>query len=132
MNTKPILKMKHILGFSGITLVVVIALMFGLPLYRVWQQEMAGKARLAEATQSRQILIEQARAEKEAAALQAEAIRIMGKAAQEYPEYRQQEFIGAFGEALKAGKINQIIYVPTEANIPIMEAGKPFYMKDVK
>jgi len=105
-------------------LLVIIGLMFGLPRYTVWQQEMAGKARLAEATQSRQILIEQARAEKDAAVLQAEAIKIMGEAAQKYPEYRKQEFIGAFGEALKAGKINQIIYVPTEANIPILEASK--------
>lgn len=105
-------------------LLIILALMFGLPRYSVWQQEMAGKARLAEATQSRQILIEQARAERDAAALQAEAIKIMGEAAQKYPEYRKQEFIGAFGEALKAGKINQIIYVPTEANIPILEASR--------
>ncbi|TJZ53280.1 hypothetical protein FAZ15_18160 [Sphingobacterium olei] len=107
-------------------LLIIFGLMFGLPQYSVWQQEMAGKARLAEATQSRQILIEQARAEKEAALLQAEAIKIMGEAAQKYPEYRKQEFIGAFGEALKQGKINQIIYVPTEANIPVLEAGKRF------
>jgi len=105
-------------------IVVIAGLMFGLPKYKVWQQEMSGKARLAEATQSRRILIEQAQAEKEAAVLQAEAIKIMGEAAQKYPEYRQQEFIGAFGEALKSGTISQIIYVPTEANIPIMEAGR--------
>lgn len=104
-----------------VAIVVIAGLMFGLPKYKVWQQEMSGKARLAEATQSRRILIEQAQAEKEAAVLQAEAIKIMGEAAQKYPEYRQQEFIGAFGEALKSGTISQIIYVPTEANIPIME-----------
>lgn len=113
-----------IVGGLAFVIVIILALMFGLPRYSVWQQEMAGKARLAEATQSRQILIEQARAEKEAANLQAEAIKIMGEAAQKYPEYRKQEFIGAFGEALKAGKIHQVIYVPTEANIPIMEASK--------
>lgn len=124
------MKAKHVISLSAIVVIIVVGLMFGLPVYSVWQQEMAGKARLAEATQSRQILIEQARAEKEAALLQAEAIKIMGEAAKMYPEYRQQEFIGAFGEALKAGKISQIIYVPTEANIPIMEAGKPFYMRE--
>ena len=118
------MNVKLFSGFIALGLVVILVLMFGLPRYSVWQQEMAGKARLAEATQSRQILIEQARAEKEAAVLQAEAIKIMGEAAQKYPEYRKQEFIGAFGEALKAGKIHQIIYVPTEANIPIMEASK--------
>lgn len=120
---------KHILSIGIILIAIVLGLMFGLPRYKVWQQEMAGKARLAEATQSRQILIEQARAEKEAATLQAEAIKIMGEAAKKYPEYRQQEFIGAFGEALKAGKINQIIYVPTEGNIPILEAGRPYYQR---
>lgn len=116
------MNIKGILVIAVVAIAIILGLMFGLPQYRVWQQEMAGKARLAEATQSRQILIEQARAEKEAAVLQAEAIQIMGEAAQKYPEYRKQEFIGAFGEALKSGKISQIIYVPTEANIPIMEA----------
>lgn len=118
------MKPSSILIVAVVAVALILGLMFGLPQYSVWQQEMAGKARLAEATQSRQILIEQARAEKEAAILQAEAIKIMGEAAQKYPEYRKQEFIGAFGEALKAGKISQIIYVPTEANIPILEAGK--------
>ncbi|MVZ63704.1 hypothetical protein [Sphingobacterium humi] len=118
------MKVQSVLILVAIAFLIVVGLMFGLPTYSVWQQEMAGKARLAEATQSRQILIEQARAEKEAAVLQAEAIKIMGEAAQKYPEYRKQEFIGAFGEALKAGTISQIIYVPTEANIPILEAGR--------
>ncbi|HCW5282361.1 TPA: hypothetical protein OXP51_000718 [Acinetobacter baumannii] len=36
----------------------------------------------------------------------------------------KQEFIGAFGDALRDGKIQQIVYVPTEANIPVLEAGK--------
>lgn len=48
----------------------------------------------------------------------------MGQAAKDFPEYRQQEFIGAFAEAMKDGKIQQIIYVPTEAGIPITEAGR--------
>jgi regulator of protease activity HflC (stomatin/prohibitin superfamily) len=70
------------------------------------------------------VQIIQASAEKEAAQLRADAIAIIGKAAQDFPEYRTQEFIGAFAEALKEGKITQIMYVPTEANIPITEAGK--------
>lgn len=98
--------------------------MFGMPVYNVWQQEKAGEARLAEASQSRQVVVQQAKAEKEAAEYQAQAIKIMGKAAKEFPEYRQQEFIGAFGEAVKSGSIDQIIYVPTEGNIPITEANR--------
>jgi len=90
----------------------------------VWQQGLAGEAALKKAEQTRKIQIEQARGEKEAATLRAEAIAIVGKAAHDYPEYRQQEFIGAFAEALHSGKISQIIYVPTESNIPIIEAGR--------
>ena len=90
------------------------------PVYNVWEQEKTGQAELARAEQSRQILVTQAKAEKEAAVMRAEAIAIVGKASKDFPEYRQQEFIGAFAEALKEGKISQIIYVPTEANIPII------------
>lgn len=122
--------MKNQKGNTNIVLVVVSVivgfalLLFVWPQYKVWQQGMSGQARLAEAKQSKQIAIETAQAELDSAKLRAEAIKVMGKAAQEYPEYRNQEFIGAFGEALRDGKIQQIIYVPTEANIPVLEAGK--------
>ena len=111
-----------IFGVVVFVMVLIFALMVGYRYYSVWSMEMQGKAKLAEATQSRQIQIEQARSEREAAALRAEAIAIVGKAAKEFPEYRLQEFLGAFAEALKEGNINQIMYVPTEANIPITEA----------
>lgn len=112
-------------GFVVLLLGLVITLgMWGCPKYDVYSQEMTGKAELARADQNRQILVTQAQAEKEAALLRSEAIQIVGKAAKDFPEYRQQEFIGAFGEALKDGKISQIIYVPTEANIPILEANR--------
>lgn len=111
-----------IVGVVVFVMVLIFALMVGYRYYSVWSMEMQGKAKLAEATQSRQIQIEQARSEREAAALRAEAIAIVGKAAKEFPEYRLQEFLGAFAEALKEGSINQIMYVPTEANIPITEA----------
>lgn len=109
-----------ILGLLFVALVVVIGLV-GIPSYRVYAQEMAGKAELARADQSRQILVTQAKAEKESAQLRADAIKIVGAAAKEFPEYRQQEFIGAFADALREGKMSQVIYVPTEANIPIIE-----------
>ena len=117
---------------KGVTRVWVISLalilslgavsMFGWPLYRVWQQGLTGEAALARAEQERQIEVEQARAERDAAVLRAEAIQIVGQAAQDYPEYRYQEFLGAFGQALRDGNIDQVIYVPTEAGLPITEA----------
>lgn len=115
---------KWIVGGVSATVALVLAMMFGLPVYSVWQQEYSGRAMLAKAEQTRQVIVTQAKAELEAARARADAIGIMGEAAHKYPEYRNQEFIGAFAEALKEGKIAQIIYVPTEANIPILEAGK--------
>lgn len=102
--------------------VVILSLMWLIPHYTVWSAGMKGQAILAEAEFSKKAQIEQARAEKESALLRAEAIQIVGKASKDFPEYRHQEFIGAFAEALKEGNIDQIIYVPTEANIPIIEA----------
>lgn len=107
-----------------IIILVAVAMLWGWPQYRVYQQGLTGQAELARATQNRQIRVEAAIAEREAATEIARSIEILGEAAQTYPEYRQQEFISAFAEALREGKIDQIMYVPTEANIPITEAGR--------
>lgn len=118
------LKVREIILIGLVSVLLIIGSVVGIRYYNVWSMEMQGKARLAEATQSRQIQVEQARGEVEAAKMRAEAIAIVGQATKEFPEYRQQEFVGAFAEALKEGNINQIMYVPTEANIPITEAGR--------
>jgi len=106
------------------TILLIAFLFWFFPVYGVWQQGLSGEAMLKKATMTKQVMIETARAEKESAQLRADAIEIMGAAAQKFPEYRQQEFMQAFGEALREGNISQIIYVPTESNIPILEAGK--------
>ena len=112
----------------AIGLLLIVLLVFGVGYgwqkYKVYSATQSGIAKLRESESSKRIAIEQAMAEKEAAKYQAEAIKIMGEAAKNYPEYRQQEFINAFGMALRDGKIQQIIYVPTEGNIPILESGK--------
>lgn len=123
---------RHSTFVKMLIIIVVLFLMFAIFIYpvfikpaiRVWQQEQEGRATLARANQERQILVTQAQAEKEAAKERAEAIRIIGEAAKKYPEYRQQEFLGAYADALKSDTIQKIIYVPTEANIPITEAGR--------
>ena len=123
MGTGLIATVSSICG--TIILAGLIALgMVGCPKYNVWEQGLAGKAKLERASQERKILVEQAKAELEAAGIRAEAIEVLGQKAKDYPEYRLQEFLGAFAEALQSDKIDKIIYVPTEANIPIMEAGK--------
>lgn len=109
-------------GLALVSLGFIAFLFWFFPMYNVWQAGLAGKASLMRAEQEKQIQIQQAKGELESAKLREEAIRIVGKATKEFPEYRQQEFIGAFAEAIKSDKINQIIYVPTEGNIPITEA----------
>lgn len=105
-------------------IVLIVGGLAGCPQYNVYSARLNGEAILAQAHAARQVLVTQAEAERAAAVARAEAIAIVGKAAKEFPEYRQQEFIGAFAEAMHNGKINQIIYVPTEANIPILEASR--------
>lgn len=100
--------------------VLIIGLMIGLPIYGVWQQGLRGEASLARAEQERKIEVEQARAERDAAVLRAEAIQIVGEAASQFPEYRYQEFLGSLGQALREGSVEQIIYLPTEAGVPLM------------
>ena len=119
-NSNTVLAMLIIFVLIGL----IIAGMFATPVWKVWQQEKEGQAILAKAESARKVLVTQAAAEREAAVLRAEAISIVGKAAKEFPEYRQQEFIGAFAEALQRNQITQIIYVPTEANIPIIPANE--------
>jgi regulator of protease activity HflC (stomatin/prohibitin superfamily) len=103
-----------------LSLIFVIALgMWGCPQYSVYQQTLEGKAALERATQEKKIAIEQAIAERESAKEKAEAIRIMGEAAKKYPEYRAQEFIASFADAIKGGDV-RMIFVPTEANIPLL------------
>lgn len=103
--------------------------------YQLWSVEYAGraleiertyegKAILAQAENARMARVSQAKAELEAAELTASAIRTVGEAAQQYPEYRQQEFFLSLGEALREGQIEQVIYLPTEAALPLTEAGK--------
>jgi hypothetical protein len=115
---------RWILACVAFFILVVAGGMAGCPIYHVWTQGLEGQASLKKAEQTRQIIVTQAEAEREAAKARADAIAIVGKAAKEFPEYREQEFLGAFAEALKEGHINQIMYVPTEANIPITEASR--------
>lgn len=88
------------------------------------EAENSGQAALLRAENEKKVMIETARAELEAAEFRAQAIEVMGEMASQFPEYRNQEFIAAFAEAIQSGAVEQIIYVPTEANIPIVEAGR--------
>lgn len=124
------LKLSHILlGIGGIVLIAAI-LLFGVPIYKVWQQEMTGKAELSRAEQNRQIRIQEAKAKKEAAVFEAEAEverakgvaranKIIGESLNENENYLRYLWI----QSLNDGNA-ETIYVPTEANLPILEADR--------
>lgn len=129
---RPVITSMAIWSIGALFLLLIGSCMTIMPRYNVYQQRLEGQAILAHSQAARMVLVNQAEAELESASKRAEAIKIVGQAAKDFPQYRQQEFIGAFAEALQGGKISQIIYVPTEANIPIIEAGRIAQQQEVK
>ena len=107
-------------------ILLIILVFVAMPLYNVWSRGLSGKAQLREAEWNRQIAVEEAKALKESATLKKEAdiIRAEGVAeANEIiaksltPEYIKWRWV----EGLHDGS-SEVIYVPTEANLPILEA----------
>lgn len=112
-------------------IILIIALMFGHQWFKVFSAQQSGKAELAQAEWNRQIIVRQAQAKKDAAQLEAEAevLRAEGVAKANKivaeglggPEgYLRYLYIHMLSE--QEGK--EIIYIPTEAGLPILEAGK--------
>ena len=67
------LNFKLVVTSLVVLFAIVLGLMFGIPAYRVWSQEMEGKAELAKAEQNRKIKIAEAEANLEAEKLNAKA-----------------------------------------------------------
>ena len=100
----------------------------GIPVYNVWSAQKHGEAELARAEQNRQIVIQEAKAKQESAIMlaDAEVIRAEGVA-------KANQIIGdslkgneayihwLWVDTLKDTK-DQIIYIPTEAGVPLMES----------
>jgi regulator of protease activity HflC (stomatin/prohibitin superfamily) len=101
------------------------------PPYYAWQQEWEGKAELAKADYSKQVAVQEAKAKEEAAHFLAQAEierakgvaqanQIIGNSLRDNEAYLRWLYI----EGLKERNGIETIYVPTEAGIPILEAGK--------
>lgn len=103
----------------GIFVAMAAGIVFGYPVYKVWEQSKAGEAALAKATQDRQIKVQEAEVEQEAASKQAEANRILGESIRQYPESMEQKWVEAIEKTS-----NQVIYLPTEASVPITESAR--------
>lgn len=96
------------------------------PTYRVWLQEMRGKAALAEAKQNRQILIEEAEANLAAEKLNAMAEIERAKGMAQAMEIENEKLNNEYIHYLWIRQLDktdaQKIYIPTEAGLPILEA----------
>jgi len=125
-------------GIVWVLLVIVIigvlcGGLYGCPKYNVYSQKLAGEAELARAESNRKIAIAEAEAKKESAKQLAEAeiIRaegvakantIIGDSLKNNEAYLRYLYITGLNESDDNG--NKIIYVPTEAGLPILEAGR--------
>jgi len=108
---------------------IILAFMFGYPKYKVWQQEMAGKAEFAKAEQNRKIKIEEARANLEAEKLNAQAEIERAKGAAKAIEIENGSITPTYIQYLWVRQQadlgdKTVIYIPTEGNLPILEAGR--------
>jgi regulator of protease activity HflC (stomatin/prohibitin superfamily) len=118
---------------STITIIIIGIIaggMVGCPKYEVYQQRMAGEAILAHAQSSREVAVAEAKAKMESATLLAQAEverakgvaqanKIIGDSLKDNEEYLRYLFVNNL-ENTK----NQVIYIPTEANLPILEANR--------
>ena len=119
-----------VLSVVGVV-VFILALMFGLPVYSVWQKGLAGEAELKQAEWNRQIAVREAQAQFDASKLKAQAEVERAKGNAEANKIIASGLGGPEGylrylyiDALSHNKNAQIIYVPTEANLPILEASR--------
>ena len=126
---KPFFTRNVIIGISLIG-VIVISGFAAYPKYRVWAAQMAGEAEFAQAEQNRRVAVLEAEAkldsakslalaEVERAKGVAEANRIIGESLKDNDGYLQYLWI----QNLENGN-NAVVYVPTEAGLPILEAGR--------
>lgn len=127
------MKSYIILGtLAGIILIA--GLMAGLPNYHVWQQRKAGEAMLAHAQAAKEVAVAEARAKMESASLLADAEiarargvaqanEIIGSSLKGNESYLRYLWIT---EVAQNDRGKTVVYIPTEANIPILEAARHF------
>jgi regulator of protease activity HflC (stomatin/prohibitin superfamily) len=124
------MKPKHYIGIAAVVLFLILGGVVGCPYYNVWQQEMSGKAEYAKAEQNRKIKIEEAKANLEAEKLNAQAEIERAKGAAEAIKIENGSVTPTYIQYLwvrqqnLSGENTKIIYIPTEAGLPLLEAGR--------
>lgn len=127
---------KITLAIVGVALFIV-AMLFIVPWYNVWQQEMAGKAEFAKAEQNRKIKIEEARANLEAEKLNAQAEIERAKGAAEAIRIENGSLTPTYIQYLWVRQQSDlsnktVIYIPTETNLPLLESTRALINQEGK
>lgn len=118
-------------SLSIFTILVLCGSLWGCPQYNVYSSRMAGEAELAQAEYSKQVQVREAEGKLAAATKLADvevarakgvaqANTIIGDSLKNNEAYLRYLWI----TDLVNTKAPSVIYVPTEANIPILEAGR--------
>jgi regulator of protease activity HflC (stomatin/prohibitin superfamily) len=122
-----------IIGLVVMVVLIIGGGMYGCPIYNVWSAQKYGEAELARAEQNRQIQIAQSRAKADAAKFEAEAEVARAQGVAQANRIIGESLKGEEGAAylrylwvngLEQNKNQTIVYVPTEANLPLLEAGR--------
>lgn len=96
--------------------------------YSIWSKEQKGKATLAEAVWDRQVKTEEAKANLESERLNAQAEVERAKGAAEAISIEggglTENYIRYLWVRQQDNNQKSLIYIPTEAGLPILEAGK--------
>ena len=127
LNVEPRAILKLVLWGVLALLVFIVSMAFIRPWYNVWSQEMEGKAEFAKAEQNRKIKIEEARANLEAEKLNAQAEIERAKGAAEAIRIENGSITPTYIQYLWVRQQSDlsnktVIYIPTESNLPILEA----------
>lgn len=112
-----------------IAVAIIVALAAGVPHYRVWAEGKRGEAEFMRAEQNRRIRVEEAKANLEAEKLNAQAEIERAKGAAEAIRIENGSITPTYIQYLwvrqqNANTNNKIIYIPTEAGLPVLEAGQ--------
>ena len=118
--------------FGSVCLFIILCVgsCVGIPYYNVWEQEMSGKAEFAKAEQNRKIRIEEAKANLESEKLNAQAEIERAKGAAEAIKIENGAITPTYIQYLwvrqqnLSGNNSKIIYIPTEAGLPLLEVGR--------
>ena len=125
-----------VIGVVVFLLAITVAGMAGCPMYGVYTQGKEGEAELKRAEQNRQIIVQSAQAQKEAAEFEKEAEIIAAEGRAEAMKIMQAPLSELTDEQARVlilynwvkglnDESSQVIYVPTEANLPLLlEAGR--------